>query len=174
MPMKNLFSPRFITLALLILIAAVSRLIPHAPNFTPLAAIALFGGANFNSRWAAFLVPLSALFLSDLLIGLHSNMPAVYISFILIALIGMFIRNQQNIGSVATGVISSSMIFFIITNFSVWVGNAFYPQNFAGLMDCYIAAIPFYKNSLIGDLFYSTILFSGFYFARIKYPALAR
>lgn len=173
--MKNIFTPRFITLSLIVLIAAISRLIPHAPNLTPIAAIALFGGANFNSRWAAFLVPLLALFLSDLFIGFYGlTMLAVYFSFALIALIGMFISNSQSIGSVVTATVSSSFLFFAITNFAVWLGNPAYPQNFTGLMECYFVAIPFYKNSLIGDLFYSAILFGGFYFASRKFPALAK
>lgn len=173
--MKNIITPRFITLCIIVLVAAISRLVPHAPNFTPIAAIALFGGANFNNRWAAFLVPLSAMFLSDLFIGFYGiNMMAVYISFALIALIGMFISSNQSIGSVLTAVISSSLLFFVITNFAVWLGNPVYPQNFTGLTECYFAAIPFYKNSLIGDLFYSTILFGGFYFASQRFPALAK
>lgn len=173
--MKNIITPRFITLCIIVFVAAVSRLIPHAPNLTPIAAIALFGGANFNNRWAAFLVPLSALFLSDLFIGFYGiNMIAVYISFALIALIGMFISSNQSIGWVVTATVSSSFLFFALTNFAVWLGNPAYPQNFTGLMECYFVAIPFYKNSLIGDLFYSTVLFGGFYFARQRFPALAR
>lgn len=173
--MKNFTSPRFITLCTIVLIAAISRLVPHAPNFTPIAAIALFGGANFNHRWSAFLVPLSAMFLSDLVIGFYGiNMMAVYISFALIVLIGMFISSSQSIGSVVTATVSSSFLFFAITNFAVWMGNPAYPQNFTGLMECYFAAIPFYKNSLIGDLFYSAILFGGFYFASQRFPALAK
>ena len=173
--MKNIFTPRFITLSLIVLIAAITRLIPHAPNFTPIAAIALFGGANFNSKWAAFLVPLSAMFLSDLFIGFYGvNMIAVYISFALIALIGTFISKNQGIGSIATATISSSLMFFVVTNFAVWMGNPAYPQTFSGLLECYYVAIPFYNNSLMGDLFYSSILFGGFYFARLKFPALAK
>lgn len=173
--MKNIFTPRFITLSSIVLIAAIARLIPHAPNLTPIAAIALFGGANFNSKWAAFLVPLSAMFISDLFIGFHGvGMFYVYFSFALIVLIGMFISNNQSIGSVVTATVSSSFLFFAITNFAVWLGNPAFSQNFSGLMDCYFIAIPFYKNSLLGDLFYSTVLFGGFYFARVKFPALAK
>lgn len=171
--MKNI-STRFIALSIIVLVAAVSRLIPHAPNFTPIAAIALFGGANFNNRWAAFLVPLSAMFISDLLIGFHTNLISVYLSFALIVIIGMFIKNQQNFGSVTTAAVASSLLFFVITNFAVWLGNPAHPQNFSGLMDCYFIAIPFYKNSLMGDLFYSAILFGGFYFVKAKFPALAK
>ncbi len=173
--MKNIITPRFIILSLIVIIAAVSRLIPHAPNLTPLAAIALFGGANFNSRWAAFLVPFSALILSDLIIGFYgADMVSVYLSFALIVLIGMFISNRQNTGSVVTATVSSSLLFFAITNFSVWIGNPAHAQNLSGLMECYFVAIPFYKNSLIGDLFYSALLFGGFYFVRQKFPALAK
>lgn len=173
--MKNIFTPRFIILAIIILVAAVSRLIPHLPNLTPIAAIALFGGANFNNRWAAFLVPLSAMFLSDLFIGFYGiNMIAVYFSFALIVFIGMFISQRQSVGSVATAAISSSFLFFAITNFAVWMGNPAFPQNVYGLIECYLVAIPFFQNALIGDLLYSTVLFGGFYFASQKFPALAR
>lgn len=173
--MKNIFTPRFITLSLIVLIAAISRLVPHAPNLTPIAAIALFGGANFNNRLTAFMIPLSALLLSDLFIGFYGlNMLAVYFSFALIAVIGMFISKRQSIGAVLTATVSSSLLFFVLTNFAVWIANPAFPQNLPGLLECYLVAVPFYKNALIGDLFYSTILFGGFYFVRLKFPALAK
>ncbi len=173
--MKNIFNARFLTLGAIVFIAALWRLIPHAPNLTPIAAIALFGGANFNSRIAAFLVPLASLFLSDLIIGFYGlNMLSVYFSFSLIVLIGFYLGKRQTIGSVLTSTIVSSLLFFAITNFAVWTGNPAFPQNFTGLMACYFSAIPFYNNALIGDLFYSTLLFGSFYLAGRKYPVLAK
>lgn len=172
--MKNLKDPRFITLSSIVLLAAICRIVPHAPNFTPIAAIALFGGANFNSRWAAFIVPLSAMFISDILIGFHSLMPVIYFSFALTVLIGFFIRNQQRIITIATAAIASSALFFIVTNFAVWYGSIEYPKNAAGLMACYSAAVPFYKNSVLGDLFYTALVFGVMKIAEMRFPALAK
>lgn len=172
--MKNLMTPRFIILSSIVLLAAICRVVPHAPNFTPIAAIALFGGANFNSRWVAFIVPLAAMFISDLFIGFHSLMPVVYFTFAVTVLIGFFIRNQQKIGAIAIAAIASSALFFIVTNFAVWFGSVEYPQNAAGLMTCYSAAVPFYKNSVLGDLFYSAVLFGLIKLVEIKYPVLAK
>lgn len=150
------------------------RLIPHWPNFTPIAAMALFGGAYFGKKHLAFLVPLLAMFVSDLFLGLHQWMIAVYISFALVVGIGILLQSRIKVGTVLIASLSSSLLFFILTNFAMWVGSPFYPQNIGGLIECYIAALPFLNNGIMGDLFYSTLFFGGFYLAQLRFPVFAK
>ncbi len=164
-----------IAVVVVVLVAAVLRIIPHPPNFTPIAAMALFGGAYFTNKKLAFLVPMAAMLLSDLFIGFHSGMPSIYISFVLIVLIGMRISNNIKPKSVIIGSLSASVLFFVITNFAVWVMSAtMYSKDFSGLIACYVAAIPFFHNTLMGDLVFTSVLFGGFYLVKQKFPVLAR
>lgn len=172
--MNNIITPRNIFIASALFIAIAGRLIPHAPNFTPVAAMALFGGATLNNKRLAYLLPLVAMFISDFIIGFHSTMWAVYVSFLLTVFIGTKISNNIKPLSVITASVASSALFFIITNFAVWLGSSFYPQNLSGLIECYIAAIPFFNNSILGDLFYNGILFTVFTFASQRFPQLAK
>jgi hypothetical protein len=157
----------------MILMAALTRLIPHYPNFTAVGAIALFGGAYFNDRRLAFAVPVIAMFITDLIIGLHATMLSVYISIVLTVVIGFTLKNRKNAGTITLGAISASVMFFIITNFGMWLSGTMYPLNLAGLAECYVAAIPFYQYTALGDLFYSAVLFGAFELVRIKFPKLA-
>ena len=172
--MMNLkrITPRMAVVGGLILFGALLRLVPHWPNFTPIAAMALFGGAYIKKRHLAFLLPFGALLLSDLFLGFHKWMIAVYISFALVVGIGMLLRNRIRVGSVLLASVSASVLFYLITNFAVWIGSPFYPQNFAGLMESYTLAIPFLNNGILGDLFFSTVFFGGFYLAQQRYPVL--
>ncbi|MGQ9798154.1 MAG: DUF6580 family putative transport protein [Ignavibacterium sp.] len=169
----NKLNPRFLVITIMILAAAFVRLIPHPPNFAPIAAMALFGGAYFNKKSFAFAVPLAAMFLTDAVIGFHSSMWIVYLSFALIVLIGMFMLKNVNIKNVVLASVTASISFFIITNFGVWAFGTMYPKNIAGLIECYIAAIPFIQNTLLGDLFYSGIMFGIFEFAKSKFPVIS-
>jgi len=141
--------------------AAASRLIPHPPNFTPIAAMALFAGAYSRIMWQALLIPLGALFVSDLFIGWHPLMPVVYASFALIVGIGMWLRARKSIGRVAFAVGASSISFFMITNFAVWAFGSMYPKSLGGLFAAYVAGLPFFRNTVLGDVSYSAILFGG-------------
>ena len=163
---------RFWVITLLILAAAFVRLIPHPPNFAPIAAMALFSGAYFNKKSFAFAVPLAAMFLTDAIIGFHSSMWIVYLSFAVIVLIGIFMLNKVSIKNVVLASVTASISFFIITNFGVWAFGTMYQKNIAGLIECYIAAIPFIQNTLLGDLFYSGIIFGIFEFAKSKFPVI--
>jgi len=167
-------NPRFFVLGAMILAAAFSRLIPHPPNFTAIGAIALFGGAYFSKKYMAFLVPLTAMLLSDLIIGFHQGMYAVYISFAFIVMIGMLLRDNKKIGSIFLASLSASVLFFVITNFAQWVTDPFYAKTGAGLIQCYTMAIPFFQNTIIGDLCFSGIMFGVFELAKVKFPQLAR
>jgi hypothetical protein len=168
--------PRFTMLAVMILAAAASRLIPHPPNFTPIAAIALFGGAHFSSKRVAFLVPLAGLFLSDLVFGFYAITPVVYGSFALTVCLGFWVRHRRSVQRIAFAAIASAVLFFMLTNFGVWAIDNLYPKTPAGLMDCYVAAIPFFQNMLLANVLYSTLLFGGFAlaenrFVRLREPA---
>lgn len=163
---------KVILASLLVLAAVFSRLIPHPPNFTPIAATALFGGAYFNDKKLSFAIPLIALFLSDLILGLHTLLPVVYACFALIVLIGFRLRENKSVTKVGIAAISSSVIFFIVTNFGVWLIGSYYSKTIEGLTACYVAAIPFFQNSLSGDLFYTGVLFGGFELVRKYTPIL--
>ena len=163
---------KFLFISAIILAAVLSRLIPHPPNFTPIAAIALFGGCYFNNKNYAFAIPLAAMFLSDLIIGLHSTLLVVYLSFAVIVLIGSKISEKRSPLRVGLAAVSSSVIFFITTNFGVWLLGSLYPKTIEGLATCYIAAIPFFQNNLMGDLFYSAVLFGSFELAMRYIPVL--
>lgn len=163
---------RFIFIITLIFAAAASRLFPHPPNVTPIAAMALFGGAYFADRRLAFVVPFAALFLSDLVLGLHSQMPAVYLGFCLVVCIGFLLRGRTRALPVAAATLGGSVVFFLVSNFGVWATGAWYPKTAAGLGACYVAAIPFFRNTLLGDAFYTALLFSVFALAEKRYSAL--
>ena len=172
-------TPRFLFVTSAIVVAAASRLFPHIPNFTPIAAMALFGGIYFSDKRLAFVIPLLAMCLSDGAMelinghGFHNTMVYVYIGFILTSLIGLKIRNNVTLLSVASGSIISSILFFIITNFGVWAETGF-QMGAAGLGTTYVLGIPFFGPTLAGDLFFNGILFGAFYFAEIKLPKLVK
>ncbi len=156
-----------------VIVAAVaSRLVPHPPNFTPIAAMALFAGAYAASGWQAFVVPLAAMVLSDLLIGWHPLAPVVYASFALIVCIGFWLRPRKTGPRVAAAAAAGSVTFFLITNFAVWAFGSFYPKSLEGLFAAYVAGLPFFRNTLLGDVFYAAVLFGGFAILERVFAAL--
>ena len=161
-------------LVLLIIAAAlrVSGVLPY--NFTPVAAIALFGGAMFSNRALAFVVPMIIMFASDLIIGLHPLMYAVYGSLLLIVLIGHFIRKNPTMLRAVVGALGGSVLFFLITNAAVWYGSAHYAQDFSGLISSYIAGIPFFRGTLVGDVLFTAVFFGSFKLAEARFPKLVR
>jgi hypothetical protein len=159
-------------IAAMVAMAAASRLLPHPPNFTPLAAMALLGGAYLPDKRVAFAVPLAALFLSDLVLGLHAGMWAVYGSFMLVVCLGFTLRRSRKPLRIGAAALASSVLFFALTNLAVWAFGSMYPKTAAGLAACYAAAIPFFRNTLAGDLFYTALLFGGFALAQRGWPAL--
>ncbi len=169
---------RLITLTTIVLATALFRLVPHWPNFTPIAALALFGAATFERKWLGLAIPMLAMLLSDTLIGFHGSMGAVYFSFGLIWLIGLFILRKPNVARIAAASVTSSVLFFLITNFAVWYGSSFYPQTGAGLLGCYVSGLAFYNgtsfflNGLAGDLFFSGLLFGGYYLLQQRFGKL--
>jgi len=175
---------RYSAVISIIAAGALFRFIPHWPNFTPVAAIALFGGAYMGRKYLAFVIPFAAMFLSDLVLGFHAYMGAVYLAFGLTVAIGFLLRGRTSIRNVAMASIGSSVLFYLITNFSAWLASPFYPDTFAGLMESYAAGLVFFNNGSLGisfflnevsgTLFYSGIFFGAFAFVRQRIPALAR
>lgn len=163
-----------------IIAAAAARLIPHLPNFTPIGAMALFGGTYIVNKRLAIMAPLFAMFLSDIVLelingtGFHATMPFVYASFILVAMLGFLLRKRVQRQTIMVGSLVGSLIFFFVTNFGAWItSHGFYPLTLPSLMECYIAGIPFFKGTVIGDLFYNLVLFGGYALVRWKFPRLA-
>jgi hypothetical protein len=163
---------RAILAAVMIILAAVVRIIPHPWNFTPIGAMALFSGAMFRDRRAAFLFPLVALFAGDLFIGLHRLIPVVYASFLLSVLIGTWLANRRSILRIGGAVFLGALQFFLVTNFAVWQLFGTYPHTPAGLAACYIAGLPLFGNTLSGDALYATLFFGTFALAEKLFPVL--
>lgn len=186
--MKKVITPRFMFITVAILLAAFSRMVPHMQNFSPLGAIGVFGAAYFFKKWQAFLIPITATFLSDLFINnvIYGQYNAHFVwfyegfywqygSYLVITLAAILIfNNKVTAPRFLIGALSSTAIFFLITNLGCFVGNPAYPQNFGGLMTCYASGIPFLKGTLLGDLCYSGVLFGSFYFAQRRIPVLVK
>lgn len=163
---------RLITLSLIILAAAASRILPHPVNVTPIAALGLFAGAQFERKWLAFAVPLLALFLSDIVIGFYPQMWITYLAFVAIVFIGFRLRGHIRPLPVIGASLASSVSFFLVTNFSLWLPYDLYPKTFEGIVQGYVAGWPYFSHTLLGDLFYVTLLFGGFALAERKYAWL--
>jgi hypothetical protein len=163
---------RLIALLAAIAAAAALRLVPHPPNFSPIDAMALFSGAYVGRRLLAFAAPLAALLLSDLVLGFYPCMLFQYAAVILIVLLSMLALSRVTVLRLAAAAIASSVLFFAISNFGVWAVSGMYPHTPAGLGACYFAAIPFFQNTIAGDLFYAALLFGGFALAEHFVPRL--
>jgi hypothetical protein len=155
-----------------IVTAAVLRLVPHPPNFSPIDAMALFSGAYLGRRGIAFVAPLAALLLSDIVLGFYHGMATVYATVALIVVIGWWVSSRRTPLRIGAAAIASSITFFLITNLGMWLFSGFYPVTYAGLVACYTAAIPFFQNTVAGDLFYAVLLFGGFRLAELMMPRL--
>ncbi len=167
---KNLAVP----LAFIIL-GALSRLLPHLPNATPVGALALFSGFYLPKK-QAFLVPLLAMAAADLFLGGHSTLLWVYGSFLLIVALGFLLKGRLKAENVILASLSSSILFFLITNFGVWASTSMYSKDLAGLLQSYVMGIPFLRPTVLGDLFYSGVIFGSyaFFFLRRKEEARAK
>lgn len=165
-------TPRLSALVLLVLAATATRLLPHPPNVTSIAALALFGGAYFGNRWLAFALPLLALLGSDLVLGFYPGMAVQYLSFAVVICIGLTLRRRRSFARVTLAALAGSVSFFVLTNFGVWALGTIYPRTLAGLEVCFVAAIPFFRNTLVGDLFYTAVLFGGFQLLEQRFSGL--
>jgi hypothetical protein len=167
----------------LIVLAALSRLLPHPPNVSPVEAIALFGGAYFGRRSLALLVPVLAMLLSDLALGvinggiyaeyfLGASFLTVYACVLVSAVLGFSLRGKVSALRVGGFSLLGSVLFFLVTNFGAWLGSPMYPQDASGLLAAYVAGIPFFQNTVLGTLLYSGLLFGSFALLRQRHPAL--
>ena len=152
----------------LILTGILLRFAPHAPNFTPVAAIALFSGAYLNKR-AAILAPLLLMIISDIFLGFHNVIPFTWGGFVLVVFIGFWMKKHKNIFGVISGSLVSSVIFYIVSNFGVWL-MGWYPRNISGLVNCYVMGLPFLRDFTLATLFYSAVFIGCYEFiaSRVK------
>ncbi len=163
---------RLLAILAAIVIAAASRLLPHPANFTPVGALALFSGAYLGRSALAFVAPLAALVISDLVLGFYPEVVFVYVAVAATVLIGWALARRRSVLRVAGATIAGSVLFFLLTNFGVWLVMDYYTKDLAGLAACYAAAIPFFQNTLAGDLFYAGLLFGGFALLERAVPAV--
>ena len=155
---------KLLTVTGIIFALALFRLLPHWPNVSPVAAMALFGGAFFVDKRVALIVPFVALFVSDLILGLHNTMIFVYAGFAFTVAIGFLLKDRVTLTNTAFAAVASSVVFFLLTNFGVWMTSAIYVKSAEGLMQAYVAGIPFFQNSLLGNLVYTAVIFGGYVF----------
>ncbi len=194
------FSPRMALLLGLMALAVVSRVVtstaaawsgypnevigPYLANVAPVVALALFGGAVFRHLGLALVVTLGAMLTSDLLLqvaywqgwsasqGFHSGMPVIYVAFLATIGLGRIVGRWLNPVSVIGGSLLASTLFFLVTNFAVWVdGRVGYPHTWVGLVACFEAALPFFRNAIVGDLAFCTLLFGSYGLAIWGVPA---
>jgi hypothetical protein len=168
-----------------ILFAALARLLPHAYNFTPIGAIALFGAAYFAQKKWALIIPLAAIFMSDLILNntvyaayhegfawLTGGFLYIYGAIGMIVILGYYLLKKVTVGRVIGGAFGAAVVFYIVSNFGVWLTSPMYPLTAEGLIACYTAAIPFFHHTLAGNLIYSGVLFGGYEYLKSRYPSL--
>src|ERR1700676_5064560 len=154
----------------MILFAAIMHILPHPWNVAPVGAMALFSGAVIRNRAMAFVFPLLAMLAGDFFVGFHILMPVVYVSFVISTAIGFWLRERRGALRLGGAVLLGAIQFFLVTNFGVWMFLNSYPKTFAGLMTCYAAGVPFFWNTLAGDVCYSALLFGGLFLAERLVP----
>lgn len=145
----------------LIILAGISRLIPHPWNFTALGAMALFSGSLMTNKTGAIVAPLFTLLWTDLILGFHVTMIYVYAAVVLITCLGFWAQTSKF--KILTSSVLGSLIFFMSTNFGVWFSQNLYPKTFEGLIQCYVMALPFFENQIIGDFIYLGVLYSAYF-----------
>ena len=165
--------PRTLAIAGIVLASAALRLAPHPMNFSPVGALALFGGAYFSSKRVALAIPLLSLIAGDVLTGFHQLIPFVYASFLVSVTIGFWLRRRRSVPRVGAATLAGAVQFFLVTNFALWASSiGSYPKTAAGLAACYIFGIPLFWNTLAGDAFYAALLFGGMAWAERRFPLL--
>ena len=186
MDMQTKINLRFGILAVIVIGAAMSRLLPHPPNATAVGAMALFGGAYFIQRWQSLVLPLVAMWISDLVLNniiykaynptftLFTEGGAfIYGSIALMVVLGWVMLKKVKTVNVMAASLVGSTLFFLITNAGAWMGSTIYPQTGGGLLTAYVAGLPFLINTVAGDLMWCAVLFGGFEWAQQRFPTLA-
>lgn len=167
--MKN----KTLLILLIIIIGAFSRIIPHPPNFTAIGAISILGGLYFRKKYLAFVIPFLAMLISDIILGYKPEI-SVYLALLMIIPLGAAIRHKVSHFSIFKTSIFASIVFFLITNFFVWINSSpmdgiyYCPPNFIGFVKCYAQAIPFFFSTILGDLFFCFSLFGLYEFITKK------
>jgi hypothetical protein len=165
--------PRTLKVTSIVLVAAALRLAPHPMNFTPIGALALFGGAYFTSKREALAIPLLSLMVGDVFMGFHQLIPFVYASFLVSVGFGFWLRRKRSAPRIGAATLAGAIQFFLVTNFGLWASSiGSYPKTADGLVACYIAGIPLFWNTLAGDAFYAALLFGGMALAQRRFPPL--
>jgi hypothetical protein len=182
----NKLNIKWTIIVAMILVAAAFRILPHFPNATPVAAMGLFAAAYLRQSWQAFLIPFFAMIVSDIYVYSQNDFATyplnsmlfnsffTYIAFGLAIFMGQKLLKKVNVKNVIVSTLLGSLIFFVVSNLGVFAEGILYPKTFAGLFDCFFNAIPFYKNTWVGDLAYSAILFGTFELVKMKMPVLAK
>ena len=168
-----------VILAVLIALGVAGRLLPHPPNFTPMAAIALFAGFIFIKRYMAIIAVVSTMILCDYFaFGSLSvswfgskSMFVVYIALLFPIVFKNFLQRKLGVLRIFGAALASSSVFFLATNFAVWAFSPMYEKTLEGLVLCYTMAIPFFQNTIAGDLIWSGVIF-GTYLALRNYSNL--
>jgi hypothetical protein len=156
---------------LLIIIGVLSRLAPHPANVTAVGALAVFSGSRYSTT-KALVITVGTMLISDVVLGFHAVMWATYGSFALSVFLASRFLRKQSIIRIAGVTFTSSIIFYLVTNFAVWVvPGSMYPKTISGLMESYIMALPFFRNSLIGDISYSAIFFGSYALMKALRPS---
>lgn len=150
---------------ILIIFGLLMRLIPHVPNIAPIAAIAIFSGAILDKKIVPW-VPLAIMVVSDLIMGMHNMVFYTWGSFIVIGYFGMRLKDKLTVLNIFSASLISAVFFFIVTNLGVWITSGMYPHTFQGFINCYFMALPFFRNTLIGNVVFSFFLFGSYELAR--------
>lgn len=171
--MRRVSTQQWLVFCLLIAIGVAGRWGQPQWSVTPLAATALFAGYYFAQRWLAFLVPIVILTISNLALPQYDSVPvmlSVYLAMAIPVLLGGLLRRFTALRSlVVAGPLAAlvpSTVFYLLTNFAVWGFENHYPHTPAGLVECYVAGIPFYRWMVVGDVVYTAILFGCYAIAR--------
>ncbi len=174
---KKILTPQVIIIAAFVFAAAFIRLLSFQFewwNFTPIGAMALFSGAYFKDKKMAFIVPIAAMILSDAFIGFYNGIQVVYITMCIVVLVGFLLENRISVASVIGGSLAASVIFFLVTNFALIYPATLYPHTVAGIIASYTAGLPFFKNTIMGDLIFSAVLFGGYELVKRNVPSFAK
>jgi hypothetical protein len=183
--MRKQLNLSFTVISAMIFFAAMSRLLPHPPNFAPIGGMALFGAAYYARRCWAFVIPIVTMWLSDLALNnvvygqyfdgfvwFYSGSLFTYGAFALIALLGLRTLKRVRIPALLLSAVGASVVFFLVSNFGVWWSSGMYPHTAGGLWTCYAAGLPFFQNTLAGDLVYTALLFGVFEWSARRFPAI--
>ncbi len=169
--MKKFFTSRVFIVTLLVVVAVMSRLLPHVANFSPIAAIAIFCGALYGHKWYAYVVPMAAMLITDIILGMHPAMLAVYASLALTVFIGTKVACRMSFINTVASSIVAAVLFFVITNFACW---GLYTYTWAGLVECYTMALPFFRMTLLSNVVFSAIFYGVYYIVNSRVLASKR